>query len=66
MSPRTHSGVVIEDVEALAFGYGIPDEPELSAVRAVWWCIHRQGAHLPAERRIIVHHRVHHDRRLWG
>ncbi|MEE9290220.1 MAG: hypothetical protein V3U99_04325 [Alphaproteobacteria bacterium] len=54
MSPHTHSGAVIEDVEALVYGYGIPPEPALTEVRRAWWRLRRQGVLLPTERRDIL------------
>ena len=47
-----------DTVEALAYGYGIPPTPVLAELRSRWWRLRAQGVHLPAERRIIVHHRV--------
>ena len=43
-----------DTAEALAFGYGIPPEPALTEVRSAWWRLRRQGALLPAERRVIL------------
>ena len=54
MSARTHSDAAIEDVEALAYGYGIPPEPMLTHVRRHWWHLVQQGFRLPAERRVIL------------
>ena len=47
-----------DTVEALAFGYGIPPASVLAELRSRWWRLRAQGVRLPAERRIIVHHRV--------
>ena len=47
-----------DTAEALAYGYGVPPEPVLTEVRCLWWRLRAQGVRLPAERRIIVHHRV--------
>ena len=54
MIRRTGNGAAIEDVEALAWGFGIPIEPVLTEVRKVWWRLIRQGVRLPAERRVIL------------
>ena len=49
-----HNGAAIEDVEALAYGFGIPPEPMLTHVRRLWWRLTQQGVRLPAERRVIL------------
>ncbi len=41
------------DVEALAYGYGIPPEPALSEIRRLWWRLRLRGVVLPVERRVI-------------
>ena len=43
-----------EDVEALAFGYGVPPEPVLSDVRRLWWRLRRQAVPLPVEGRVVL------------
>ena len=42
------------EVEFLAFGYGIPPEPVLTHVRRLYWHLNQQGLRLPAERNVIV------------
>ncbi len=42
------------EVEALAFGYGLPPAAHLKACRTLWWRLRRQGVLLPAERRVIL------------
>ncbi len=42
------------EVEALAFGYGIPPTSVLAELRFLWLRLHAHGVRLPAERRIIL------------
>ena len=43
-----------DSAEALAYGFGVPSEPALTAVRRAWWRLRCQGVLLPAERRVIL------------
>ena len=43
-----------ENIEALAYGFGIPPEPVLSDVRRLWWRLRRQAVPLPVEGRVIL------------
>ncbi len=41
------------EVELLAFGYGIPPAPILVELRSLWWRLRDYGVRLPAERRVV-------------
>ncbi len=43
-----------EEVEALAFGFGVPPGPLRSELRSIWWRLSAHGVRLPAEHRIVV------------
>ena len=43
-----------DEVEALAYGFGVPPEPVLSDVRRLWWRLRRQAVPLPVEGRVIL------------
>ncbi len=43
-----------ENIEALAYGYGIPPTPVLVELRFLWWQFRAQGVSLPIERRVIL------------
>ena len=43
-----------ENIEVLAFGYGIPTTPVLTELRFLWWRLRAHGVRLPAERRVIL------------
>ena len=43
-----------ENIEALAYGFGIPPEHVLTQLRRLWWLLTQHGLRLPAERRVIL------------
>jgi hypothetical protein len=49
----TAAAVDVDEIERLAYGYGLPSEPILSDVRRLWWRLRQLGVPLPVERRVI-------------